>query len=50
MPLTWIAQRLNMGAAESLANLLRNAGKNENMRLCGTDPFTLWRIKITSNG
>jgi len=31
MTLKWIAQRLNMGAAGSLANLLRDAGKNNNM-------------------
>jgi len=31
MTLHWIAQRLNMGAAGSLANLLRDAGKNNNM-------------------
>jgi len=31
MTLKWIAQRLNMGAAGSLANLLRDAEKNNNM-------------------
>jgi hypothetical protein len=31
MTLHWIAQRLNMGAAGSLANLLRDAGNNNNM-------------------
>ena len=36
MTLHWIADGLNVGAAGSLANLLR---KTDNMRLCGTDPF-----------
>jgi len=39
MTLPWITQRLNMGAAGSLANLLCDAGKNNNMRLCGTGFF-----------
>jgi hypothetical protein len=36
MPLRWIAQRLNMGAAGFLANLLREARIKNNMRLSGT--------------
>jgi hypothetical protein len=37
--LKWIGKRLNMGTPSSLANLLRDQARNENMRLCGTDPF-----------
>ena len=33
MTLTWIAKRLNMRTAGSLANLLRDAEENNNMRL-----------------
>ena len=46
MTLNWIAQRLSMGTAGSLGNLLRHAEKSKNMRLCGTDPFT---IRITGS-
>jgi hypothetical protein len=35
MPLNWIAKPLNMGAAGFLANLLREARRNENMHYAG---------------
>jgi hypothetical protein len=37
----WMAKRLKLGAVGSWANLLRLWEKNNNMWLCGTDPF-LW--------
>ena len=42
MSLNWIAKRLNMGAAGSLPNLLREAKGNDNMRLRGA----LFRFRL----
>jgi hypothetical protein len=39
MRLNWMAKQLKLGAVGSWANLLRLWEKNNNMWLCGTDPF-----------
>jgi hypothetical protein len=45
--LSWIPKRFKVGRAVPMGNRPGTRKDNENMRLCGTDPFILqWRLQV----